>query len=101
MALCPGAAVATKANKVVIGDCYCMWLDLDPGNGIPVKILDWQKTGAPGVSVSPPIQMKGMDPTYMLLVEELSTRHILTITDDPANGGAVYYKMERATFHKI
>ncbi|MCG4257704.1 hypothetical protein [Acetobacter senegalensis] len=101
MAICPGAQKATNANQVIINDHYCMWLNLDPKNGIPVKILGWQKTGRPGVFINAPSQLLGMDPTYILLVEDISTGATLTITDDPANGGAVYYGMERATFHKI
>lgn len=101
MARCPGALRATRANQVVIGQDYCMWLDLDPTQGIPVKIIGWCLAPNYTVIVPPPTVMKGMNPDYTLLVIDSTTGTQLQIKDDPANGGAVYYGAKRATFHKI
>lgn len=101
MTTCPGAKKATKITDLCIGKKYCMWLSLKPANGIPVKILGWRKMGALTTPISGPSQLKGMDPKFILLVEEIKTTRTLQITDDPRNGGAMFYGTKRATFHEI
>lgn len=101
MAGCPGAKKATKITNLIIGQKYCMWLSLKSTNGIPVEILGWRKSGALSTPVSEPSILKGMDPNFILLVKEISTAKTLQITDDPKNGGAMFYGTMRATFHEI
>jgi len=97
---------ATFAKDVVPGRHYTMWLDKDnprkaPHKNMPVEIMGWQKRKNPGVFVPGPEKMKGMDPDFILLVKSLTTGEILTVTDAPDNGGAVWWNGQRATFHAI
>lgn len=101
MSNCPGKIPATNVNRVAKGKKYCMWLDFDGSQGIAVEIIGWRLSSDPTQPVEAPPQLKGMDPNYILLVKEISTGTTLTITDTHDNGGAMYYKTKRATFHEI
>ncbi|KAA8423947.1 MULTISPECIES: hypothetical protein [Acetobacter] len=97
---CPGKKRATNANRVVNGRKYCMWLDKKPNNAIPVEIITWEDNGKP---CTPPIKMKHMNRmgnNYTISVRIISSNSIATITNDPADLGAVFYGSLRATFHE-
>jgi hypothetical protein len=97
---CPGALKATKANRVVNGRKYCMWLDKKPDNAIPVEIITWKNHGTPCEAPSQMTGMNGKRNDYTISVRILSDNSIVSITNDPNDGGAVFYGTLRATFHE-
>lgn len=97
---CPGTKQPTKANRVVNGRKYCMWLDKKPDNAIPVEIITWKNHGVPCEAPSKMRDMNKNGNDYTISVRILSNGSIATIKNDPDDEGAVFYGSLRATFHE-